>query len=542
MPVATKKISENDPFAHFLRPPVGETPEQRTERLRREAEATRISAEIDEAINRDRAAQKKDKDLIKVLLLGQSESGKSTTLKNLRMAYARDEWLREKASWRAVIQLNLIRSINTIMETLRAEIEDGFVESEPSVTTDPRSETPTPFVGRQSSEFALASPVSTKSGSSGSGEGYDPRMIQEEVALRRQDIDNRYHELRDRFTPLKSAENNLKEILGAGTEEVTSMDMDGNERTEIFVRPWKWREVLRSSGPKRRESIENQGQEHRNAQEATRVIVSCKDAMQSLWQDEGVRLVLVKRNVRLEESAGFFLDDIDRIATAHYEPSDDDIVRARLRTVGVQEYRITFSSSSRSLAQPLNEWIFYDVGGSRTVRHAWVPYFDNINSIIFREDHIFSQSRIHKLTSLMVILISVAPISAFPDRLLEDPRVNRLQDTFAIWKAIVSSKLLAKTTLVCFLNKCDLLKRKLRSGIMFRDYVPAFGDRENETATVVRFLKDCFKDIVTKHSAEPQRTCYLYPTSVTDTKATATTLKTVRDSIVRENMVNARLI
>jgi hypothetical protein len=75
MPVATKKISENDPFAHFLRPPVGETPEQRAERLRREAEATRISAEIDEAINRDRAAQKKDKDLIRVLLLGQSESG-----------------------------------------------------------------------------------------------------------------------------------------------------------------------------------------------------------------------------------------------------------------------------------------------------------------------------------------------------------------------------------------------------------------------------------------------------------------------------------
>lgn len=39
-----------------------------------------------------------------------------------------------------------------------------------------------------------------------------------------------------------------------------------------------------------------------------------------------------------------FLNDIDRIATRTYEPSDDDIVRARLRTTGIQEHRLTFES------------------------------------------------------------------------------------------------------------------------------------------------------------------------------------------------------
>jgi hypothetical protein len=33
-----------------------------------------------------------------------------------------------------------------------------------------------------------------------------------------------------------------------------------------------------------------------------------------------------------------FLNDIERIATRNYEPSDDDVIRARLRTLGVQEY------------------------------------------------------------------------------------------------------------------------------------------------------------------------------------------------------------
>jgi hypothetical protein len=37
-----------------------------------------------------------------------------------------------------------------------------------------------------------------------------------------------------------------------------------------------------------------------------------------------------------------FLDDLERIATRAYDPLDDDIVRARLRTLGVQEYKIRF--------------------------------------------------------------------------------------------------------------------------------------------------------------------------------------------------------
>lgn len=34
-----------------------------------------------------------------------------------------------------------------------------------------------------------------------------------------------------------------------------------------------------------------------------------------------------------------FLEDIGRVAALDYQPSDEDIVRARLRTTGVQEHR-----------------------------------------------------------------------------------------------------------------------------------------------------------------------------------------------------------
>lgn len=67
-----------DPFARITAPPAGETPEQRRARESKEAEAKRISEQIDEALKAEREEGKaKRKHRLKILLLGQSESGTS---------------------------------------------------------------------------------------------------------------------------------------------------------------------------------------------------------------------------------------------------------------------------------------------------------------------------------------------------------------------------------------------------------------------------------------------------------------------------------
>jgi hypothetical protein len=121
-----------------------------------------------------------------------------------------------------------------------------------------------------------------------------------------------------------------------------------------------------------------------------------------------------------------FLDDVDRIANRLYEVSDNDVIRARLRTVGVQEHRFVFDEGRASGT----EWYLYDVGGHRSARATWAPYFDTVDAIIF-----------------------LAPISCFDEKLAEDARVNRLEDTYLLWKSVSRNKLLAKTQIVLFLNK-----------------------------------------------------------------------------------------
>lgn len=64
--------------------------------------------------------------------------------------------------------------------------------------------------------------------------------------------------------------------------------------------------------------------------------------------------------------------------------------------------------------------------------------------------------------------------------------MNRLNDSIGLWKAIIASKMLQNTTMVCFLNKCDILKRKLRSGIQFRSFVKDYGDKPNDVSPVVK--------------------------------------------------------
>jgi hypothetical protein len=64
-----------DPFYEFMKPPIDETPAQKTARITRELDAQRTNDTIDEQIKQERANSKKDKRAIKVLLLGQSESG-----------------------------------------------------------------------------------------------------------------------------------------------------------------------------------------------------------------------------------------------------------------------------------------------------------------------------------------------------------------------------------------------------------------------------------------------------------------------------------
>ncbi|KAF9527409.1 G-protein alpha subunit-domain-containing protein [Crepidotus variabilis] len=248
------------------------------------------------------------------------------------------------------------------------------------------------------------------------------------------------------------------------------------------------------------------------------ILHSLKKDMITLWTDPGVKEVLKRRKVRLEEGSGFFLNDLPRLLTTTppYLPTDDDVLRARLKTVGVSEYKFEMEvSAGRDQG---TEWRIVDVGGSRSMRPTWVPFFDTVDAIIF-----------------------LAPISGFDQVLLEDRSVNRLEDSVLLWKAVCSSKLLANVDLVLFLNKCDILERKLMGGVRMAKYVRSYGDRPNDLENVSKYLRGKFSAIHREYSPNPRK-FYAFCTSVTDTATTAGIIASVRDMVIRQHLKQSKLL
>jgi guanine nucleotide-binding protein subunit alpha len=90
------------------------------------------------------------------------------------------------------------------------------------------------------------------------------------------------------------------------------------------------------------------------------------------------------------------------------------------------------------------------------------------------------------LLSLVNCIIFLAPISAFDQVLTEDPTVNRLEDSLAMWRDLCKNKILAGASIVLFLNKCDLLQAKLEAGVRLNQFLTSYGDRPNDYANVTK--------------------------------------------------------
>lgn len=65
--------------------------------------------------------------------------------------------------------------------------------------------------------------------------------------------------------------------------------------------------------------------------------------MKRLWQDAGVELCFSRsREYQLNDSAAYYLNALDRIAQPNYIPTQQDVLRTRVKTTGIIETHFTF--------------------------------------------------------------------------------------------------------------------------------------------------------------------------------------------------------
>lgn len=69
-----------------------------------------------------------------------------------------------------------------------------------------------------------------------------------------------------------------------------------------------------------------------------------------------------------------YLNSLDRMSQLNYIPSQQDVLRTRVKTTGIVETQFTFKGLRFKMV---------DVGGQRSERKKWIHCFEGVTAIIF---------------------------------------------------------------------------------------------------------------------------------------------------------------
>ncbi|XP_047435332.1 guanine nucleotide binding protein (G protein) alpha v1 [Mugil cephalus] len=231
-------------------------------------------------------------------------------------------------------------------------------------------------------------------------------------------------------------------------------------------------------------------------------------ALSCLWADQGVRAAAARGyEYELNDSALYFFENMPRITSADYVPTETDVLRVRLRTTGVIETQFKVSHLIFRM---------YDVGGQRTERRKWISCFEDVRAVLF-----------------------VVSLSGYDMTLVEDPSMNRLQESMRLFSSICNNVFFRSTSVILFMNKIDLFQDKiLHSGRHLRFYLPQFKGADCDVDSAARFIATTFVSL----NNTPSKLIYHHFTTATDTSNIQVVFQVVMDTIIKENLEAVSLL
>ncbi|KZS98646.1 heterotrimeric G protein alpha subunit B [Sistotremastrum niveocremeum HHB9708] len=230
------------------------------------------------------------------------------------------------------------------------------------------------------------------------------------------------------------------------------------------------------------------------------------DSIRGLWNDPAVKEAVRRaREFQLNDSAVYYFNAIDRMASPSYMPTDQDILRSRVKTTGITETMFRVGELTYKL---------FDVGGQRSERKKWIHCFENVTALVF--------------------LVS---LSEYDQMLYEDESVNRMQEALTLFDSICNSRWFVKTSIILFLNKIDLFAEKLPNSPM-GDYFPDYTGG-NDYDAACEYLLHRF---VSLNQSAQSKQIYAHYTCATDTQQIKFVLSAIQDILLQLHLRECGLL
>ncbi|XP_033213499.1 G protein alpha q subunit isoform X1 [Belonocnema kinseyi] len=221
------------------------------------------------------------------------------------------------------------------------------------------------------------------------------------------------------------------------------------------------------------------------------------EAIKDLWADAGIQECYDRRReYQLTDSAKYYLSDLVRIEAPDYLPTEQDILRARAPTTGIIEYPFDLDSIIFRMV---------DVGGQRSERRKWIHCFENVTSIIF-----------------------LVALSEYDQILFESENENRMEESKALFKTIITYPWFQHSSVILFLNKKDLLEEKIMYSHLV-DYFPEYDGPKQVAQPALEYILKVYLSA----NPDPDRSCYSHFTTATDTENIKLVFCAVKDTIMQ---------
>lgn len=225
--------------------------------------------------------------------------------------------------------------------------------------------------------------------------------------------------------------------------------------------------------------------------------------IKTIYSDPAFKEFSTKKSFHTLDNIQYYLENLDRIAAADYVPNDEDCLRCRAATTGIQEMKCIVEGV---------DFLIVDVGGQRSERRKWAHCFEEVSAIIF-----------------------FVSLSEYNLTLFEDGVTNRMVESLSLFSSLCSMQWFRNTTMILFLNKKDLFEEKIKKEnitIAFPDYTGA-----QEFDPAVEFIKGKFQAI----NDNPGRKIFPHVTCATDTENVKHVFNSVKTSVLATTIKNAGL-
>jgi len=155
--------------------------------------------------------------------------------------------------------------------------------------------------------------------------------------------------------------------------------------------------------------------------------------IKKMWDFEEVKKFSDDYENELQNPASsfYYFDNCERFVENDYSPTEEDILRCKLKTTGIIETKF----EERKI-----EFTLVDVGGQRAERRKWLHIFDDVDAVIY-----------------------LAALDEYNLKLQEDGETNRMEESLVLFRDVTGSQWFSEKSFILFLNKCDLFEKKLNA-------------------------------------------------------------------------------